>query len=99
MFTGKGVWHYVFFAAAVAVPLFMLGQGCWWPFSARRVRSVSGLADSVRSASEQISLNWTTNAFTASLMQMHASDWVHQKRTWLSTAHSDDVSSARRDSL
>ena len=69
-FSGKGSWHYVFFAAALAVPLFMMytlvavlrtprliGKWFW------AILALIGIG--------QVSLNWTTNAFTASLMHMH----------------------------
>ena len=69
-FTGKGVWHYVFFAAAVAVPLFML-YTLVAVFRTPRLIGKWFWAILVLIGIGQISLNWTTNAFTASLMQMH----------------------------
>jgi hypothetical protein len=69
-FAGKGLWHYVFFAAVLAVPLFMLYTLL---LVARAPRLIGKWfwAILVLIGVGQVSLNWTTNAFTVSLMNLH----------------------------
>jgi len=69
-FIGKGAWHYVFFVVVVAVPLFML----YTLFVVLRTPRLIGKwfwAILVLFGVGQIALNWTTNAFTASVMNLH----------------------------